>query len=149
MQNFSALKYLQALHLLVIRGGTDTTTSHLEYLNSVVDNLSHHPGMRLKYVAIDSIISTIQKRSVATTRKIRQAKAKRHQLRLEREKGKGKEKEGEKDFASDASSETDFPDDRDLHDLYAMKLKASTIVDIKEVEQQAKIFQMEFRTGAF
>lgn len=105
--------------------------------------------MRLKYVAIENIISTIQRRSTATTRKLRQAKTKRHQLKLEREKGKGKEKEGEMGLSSDASSDTDFPDDRDLHDLYAMKLKASMIVDIKEVEQQAKIFQNEFRAGAF
>ncbi|KAI4178246.1 MAG: hypothetical protein LQ346_007508 [Caloplaca aetnensis] len=149
MQNFSSLKNLQALHLLVIRGAPEITLSHLEYLNSVVDNLSHHPGMRLRHVAIENIISSIQRRSTATLRKFKQAKTKRYQLKLDREKGKGKEKEGEVAYASDASSETDFPDDRDLHDLYAMKLKASTIVDIKEVEQQAKIFQSEFRTGAF
>lgn len=105
--------------------------------------------MRLRHVAIENIISSIQRRSTATLRKFKQAKTKRYQLKLDREKGKGKEKEGEVAYASDASSETDFPDDRDLHDLYAMKLKASTIVDIKEVEQQAKIFQSEFRTGAF
>ncbi|KAL8761794.1 MAG: hypothetical protein Q9184_002117 [Pyrenodesmia sp. 2 TL-2023] len=149
MQNFSSLKNLQALHLLVIRGAPEITLSHLEYLNSVVDNLSHHPGMRLRHVAIENIISTIQRRSTATLRKFKQAKLKRYQLKLEREKGKGKEREGEMAYASDASSETDVPDDRDLHDLYAMKLKASTIVDIKDVEQQAKIFQNEFRAGAF
>ncbi|KAL8942940.1 MAG: hypothetical protein Q9216_001355 [Gyalolechia sp. 2 TL-2023] len=149
MQNLSALKSLQALHLLAIRGSTDVTLSHLEYLNVVVDNLSHHQSMRVKYVAIDNIISMIQRRSMVTTRKIRQAKAKRHHSKLEREKGKGKEKEGEVGFASDASSETDFPDDKDLHDLYAMKLKASMIVDMRDVEQHAKIFQNEFRAGAF
>ncbi|KAL8720230.1 MAG: hypothetical protein Q9225_002862 [Loekoesia sp. 1 TL-2023] len=149
MQNLSALKSLQALHLLVIRGAPDVTLSHLEYLNTVVDNLSHYQSMRIKYVAIDSIISMIQRRSMVTTRKLKQAKMKRHQLKLEREKGKGKEKEGETAFASDASSETDFPDDKDLHDLYAMKLKASMIVDMKDVEQFAKIFQNEFRAGSF
>ncbi|KAL9002085.1 MAG: hypothetical protein Q9188_004977 [Gyalolechia gomerana] len=147
--NLSALKSLQALHLLAIRGSPDVTLSHLEYLNAVVDNLSHHQSMRVKYVAIDNIISMIQRRSMVTTRRFRLAKAKRHQLKLDREKGKGKEKEGEVGFASDASSETDFPDDKDLHDLYAMKLKASMIVDMRDVEQHAKIFQNEFRAGAF
>lgn len=105
--------------------------------------------MRVKYVAIENIISMIQRRSMLTTRRFRIAKAKRHLSKLEREKGKGKEKEGEVGFASDASSETDFPDDRDLHDLYAMKLKASMIVDMRDVEQHAKIFQNEFRAGVF
>ncbi|KAI4289631.1 MAG: hypothetical protein L6R35_001091 [Caloplaca aegaea] len=149
MQNFPSLKSLQALHLLTIRGAPDVTLSHLEYLNSIVDVVSHNPGMRLKYVAIDNIISTILRRTATTIRKIRQPQIKRQQMRLEREKGKGKEKEGEKGFASDASSETDYPDDKDLHDMYAMKMKASMIIDVKEVEQQAKIFQNEFRAGAF
>lgn len=149
MQNLSALKSLQALHLLAIRGSPDVTLSHLEYLNAVVDNLSHHQSMRVKYVAIENIISMIQRRSMLTTRRFRIAKAKRQLSKIERQKGKGKEKEGEVGFASDASSETDFPDDRDLHDLYAMKLKASMIVDMRDVEQHAKIFQNEFRAGAF
>ncbi|KAL9011803.1 MAG: hypothetical protein Q9173_003393 [Seirophora scorigena] len=149
MQNFPALKSLQALHLLAIRGAPDVTLSHLEYLNSIVDIVSHNPSMRLKYVAIDNIISTILRRTASTIRKIRQPQIKRQQMRLAREKGKGKEKEGEKDLASDASSETDYPDDKDLHDMYAMKMKASMIIDVKEVEQQAKIFQNEFRAGAF
>ncbi|KAL8841893.1 MAG: hypothetical protein Q9170_000766 [Blastenia crenularia] len=147
MQNISALKSLQALHLLVIRGSPDVTLSHLEYLNAVVDNLSHHQTMRIKYVAIDSVISMVQRRSLATLRKFRQAKAKRHSSRLERGKGKGKEKEGETGFASDGSSDTDFPDDKDLHDLFAMRLKASMVVDMKEAEAYAKIFQNEFRAG--
>ena len=151
MQNLPALKNLQALHLYAIRGAQDITLSHLEYLNAVVDNLSHHQSMRIKYVAIDNIISMVQRRSMATIKKLKQAKAKRHQLKLEREKGKGKEKEGESatTFTSDASSETDCPEDKELHDSYAMKLKASMIVDMRDVEQYAKIFQNEFRAGVF
>ncbi|KAL8879619.1 MAG: hypothetical protein Q9198_002806 [Flavoplaca austrocitrina] len=149
MQNLSALKNLQALHLLTVRGANGGGLSHLEYLNSIVDNLSHHPLlMRIKYISVDNILSHIHRRPVQMSRKFKQAKAKRQQEKLAREKGKGKGKMTEIDFASDASSETDFREDKELHDMYALKVKASMLNDPKEVEH-IKIFQHEFRAGAF
>ncbi|KAL8854656.1 MAG: hypothetical protein Q9221_000438 [Calogaya cf. arnoldii] len=148
MQNLSALKNLQALHLLAVRGATGGGLSHLEYLNSIVDNLSHHPLlMRIKYISVDNILSHIHRRPVQMSRKFKQAKLKRQQERLAREKGKGKGKMTETEFASDASSETDFREDKELHDMYALKVKASMLNDPKEVEH-IKIFQHEFRAGA-
>ena len=149
MQNLSALKNLQALHLLTVRGANGGGLSHLEYLNSIVDNLSHHPLlMRIKYISVDNILSHIHRRPVQMSRKFKQAKAKRQQEKLARGKGKGKGKMTEIDFASDASSETDFREDKELHDMYALKVKASMLNDPKEVEH-IKIFQHEFRAGAF
>ncbi|KAL8728956.1 MAG: hypothetical protein Q9166_005051 [cf. Caloplaca sp. 2 TL-2023] len=149
MQNLSALKNLQALHLLAIRGANGGGLSHLEYLNSIVDNLSHHPLlMRIKYLSVDNILSHIHRRPVAMSRRFKQAKAKRQQDRLTNQKGKGKGKATETDFASDASSETDFREDKELHDMYALKVKASMLNDPKDVEH-IKIFQHEFRAGAF
>ncbi|KAL8997797.1 MAG: hypothetical protein Q9169_003046, partial [Polycauliona sp. 2 TL-2023] len=149
MQNLSALKNLQALHLLSVRGANGGGLSHLEYLNTIVDNLSHHPLlMRIKYISVDNILSHIHRRPIQMSKKFKQAKARRQQAKLTREKGKGKGKMTEIDFASDASSETDFPEDKDLHDMYALKVKASMLNDPKEVEH-IKIFQHEFRAGAF
>ncbi|KAI4218612.1 MAG: hypothetical protein L6R36_008861 [Xanthoria steineri] len=149
MQNLSALKNLQALQLLAVRGANGGGLSHLEYLNSIVDNLSHHPLlMRIKYISVDNILSHIHRRPVQMSRKFKQAKAKRQQERLAKDKGKGKGKMTETEFASDASSETDFREDKELHDLYALKVKASMLNDPKEVEH-IKIFQHEFRAGAF
>ncbi|KAL9599187.1 MAG: hypothetical protein Q9179_003636 [Wetmoreana sp. 5 TL-2023] len=152
MQNLSSLKNLQAIHLLAVRGASGGGLPHLEYLNSVVDNLSHYPiQSRIKYVAVDNMLCQIQRRSSLTTRKFKMARQKRQQAKLTKDKGKGKAKEKEKDtetyIASDASSETDFPDDKDLHDMYAMKVKASVISDMKEVEH-IKLFRNEFRAGA-
>ncbi|KAL8952605.1 MAG: hypothetical protein Q9222_001479 [Ikaeria aurantiellina] len=162
MQNLSALKNLQALHLLAVRGaGQGGALSNLEYLNSTVDNLSHHPSTsRLKYVAVDNILSHIQRRSAAMTRKFKQAKASRQLKRVQMEAMKqakmalenggplGKGKEKETDYASDASSETDFPDDKDLHEMYSLKVKAAVLTDMKEVEH-IKIFQNQYRAGSF
>ncbi|KAL8674470.1 MAG: hypothetical protein Q9168_001135 [Polycauliona sp. 1 TL-2023] len=149
MQNLSALKNLQALHLLAVRGANGGGLSHLEYLNSISDNLAHHPLlMRLKYISVENILSHIHRRPVQLSRKFKQAKARRQQDRLTREKGKGKGKMPEMEVASDASSETDFRDDKELHDMFALKVKASMLNDPKEVEH-VKIFQHEFRAGAF
>ncbi len=149
MQNLSALKSLQALHLLAIRGANGGGLSHLEYLNSIVDNLSHHPLLtRIKYLSVDNILSHIHRRPITMSKRFKQAKVKRQQEKLSSQKGKGKGKATEADFVSDASSETDFRDDKELHDMYALKVKASMLNDPKEVEH-IKIFQHEFRAGAF
>ncbi|KAL8694726.1 MAG: hypothetical protein Q9218_000652 [Villophora microphyllina] len=154
MQNLSSLKHLQALHLLAVRGASSGGLSHLEYLNSTVDNLSHNSSSRVKYVAVDNMLCQLQRRTSQTTRKFKLAKQKRHALRIVKGKGKGKasnEKEeaasADAYIASDVSSETDFPDDKELHDVYAMKVKACVIHDIKETEHM-KIFRNELRTGS-
>lgn len=150
MQNLSSLKNLHAIHLLAVRGAAGGGLPHLEYLNSVVDNLSHNPlQWKIRYVAVDNMLCQIQRRSSITTRKFKIARQKRQQHKLLKEKGKGKAKETdtEAQIASDASSETDFPDDKDLHDMYAMKVKPSVISDLKEVEH-IKIFHHEMRAGA-
>ncbi|KAL8872710.1 MAG: hypothetical protein Q9174_001710 [Haloplaca sp. 1 TL-2023] len=153
MQNLSSLKNLFAIHLLSIRGALSGGLPYLEYLNSVVDNLSHNPySWKIRYVAVDNMLCQIHRRSALTTRKFKQARQKRHQLKLAKEtdhgKGKGKETEvSEAHVLSDASSETDFPDDKDLHEMYAMKVKAAVISDLKEVEH-IKIFRNELRSGA-
>ncbi|KAL8711391.1 MAG: hypothetical protein Q9220_004289 [cf. Caloplaca sp. 1 TL-2023] len=157
MQNLSSLKNLQALHFLAIRTPTGAQ-SNLEYLNSTVDNLSHHPSTtRIRYVAVDNILSHIQRRSTAMIRKFKQAKANRQIKRVQAQAKKqaitalengGKGKEKEVDYASDASSETDFPDEKDLHEMYSLKVKAAVITDMKEVEH-IKIFRNEFRAGSF
>ncbi|KAL9590816.1 MAG: hypothetical protein Q9203_000362 [Teloschistes exilis] len=155
MQNLPSLKHLQALHLLAVRGASSGGLPHLEYLNSTVDNLSHNSSSRVKYVAVDNMLCQLQRRTSQSVRKFKWAKQKRHQMKLIKGKGKGKAV-NEKDettsgadvcIASDASSETDFPDDKELHDIYAMKAKACVIHDMKEAEQM-KIFRNEFRTGA-
>ncbi|KAL8775662.1 MAG: hypothetical protein Q9209_000158 [Squamulea sp. 1 TL-2023] len=151
MQNLSALKNLQALHLLAVRGANSGGLSHLEYLNSIVDNLSHQPlSMRIKYLSVDNILSHIHRRPIAMSRRFKQAKLKRQQEKSTAQKGKGKAKATDTgtDFASDGSSETDFREDKELHDMYALKVKASMLNDPKEVEH-IKIFQHEFRAGAF
>ncbi|KAL8665467.1 MAG: hypothetical protein Q9202_002172 [Teloschistes flavicans] len=148
--------HLQALHLLAVRGASSGGLPHLEYLNSTVDNLSHNPSSRVKYVAVDNMLCQLQRRTSQTMRKFKYAKQKRHQMKLVKGKGKGKvvnEKEeitsgADVCIASDASSETDFPDDKELHDVYAMKVKACVIHDMKEAEQM-KIFRNEYRTGTF
>ncbi|KAL8778159.1 MAG: hypothetical protein Q9213_007548 [Squamulea squamosa] len=151
MQNLSALKNLQALHLLAVRGANSGGLSHLEYLNSIVDNLSHQPlSMRIKYLSVDNILSHIHRRPITMSRRFKQAKLKRQQEKSSAQKGKGKAKatDTSPDFASDASSETDFREDKELHDMYALKVKASMLNDPKEVEH-IKIFRHEFRAGAF
>ena len=153
MQNLSSLKNLFAIHLLSIRGALSGGLPYLEYLSSVVDNLSHNPSSwRIRYVAVDNMLCQIHRRSALTIRKFKQARQRRHQLKLSKEmehaKGKGKETEAsETHILSDASSETDFPDDKDLHEMYAMKVKAVVISDLKEVEH-IKIFRNELRSGA-
>lgn len=149
MQNLSALKNLQALQLLAIRGAAGGGFTHLEYLNSIVDNLSHQPAsLRIKYLSVDNLLSCVHRRPLTMTRKFKQAKAKRQQDRMTSQKGKGKAKATEADFPSDASSETDFREDKELHDVYAMKVKAAMLNDPKDVEH-IKIFQHEYRAGAF
>ncbi|KAL8627888.1 hypothetical protein Q9189_006417 [Teloschistes chrysophthalmus] len=155
MQNLPSLKHLQALHLLAVRGASSGGLPHLEYLNSTVDNLSHNSSSRVKYVAVDNMLCQLQRRTSQSVRKFKWAKQKRHQMKLVKGKGKGKAVNEKEDaasgadvcIASDASSETDFPDDKELHDIYAMKAKACVIHDMKEAEQM-KIFRNEFRTGA-
>ncbi|KAL8816281.1 MAG: hypothetical protein Q9223_004686 [Gallowayella weberi] len=147
--NLSALKNLQALQLLAIRGANGGGLSNLEYLNSIVDNLSHQPSsMRIKYLSIDNLLSHVQRRPLAMSRRFKQAKLKRLQDKLVSHKGKGKAKATDADLASDASSETDFREEKELHDMYALKVKASMVNDPKDVEH-IKIFQHEFRAGAF
>ncbi|KAL8971543.1 MAG: hypothetical protein Q9183_001002 [Haloplaca sp. 2 TL-2023] len=153
MQNLSSFKKLFAIHLLSIRGALSGGLPYLEYLNSIVDNLSHNPySWRIRYVAVDNMLCQIHRRSALTIRKFKQARQRRQQLKLAKEmdhaKGKGKETEAsETHYPSDASSETDFPDDKDLHEMYAMKVKAAVISDLKEVEH-IKIFRNELRAGA-
>ncbi|KAL9586024.1 MAG: hypothetical protein Q9212_001169 [Teloschistes hypoglaucus] len=155
MQNLPSLKHLQALHLLAVRGASSGGLPHLEYLNSTVDNLSHNSSSRVKYVAVDNMLCQLQRRTSQSVRKFKWAKQKRHQMKLVKGKGKGKAVTEKEDaasgadvcIASDASSETDFPDDKELHDIYAMKAKACVIHDMKEAEQM-KIFRNEFRTGS-
>ncbi|KAL8696620.1 MAG: hypothetical protein Q9224_002703 [Gallowayella concinna] len=149
MQNLSALKNLQALQLLAIRGANGGGLSNLEYLNSIVDNLSHQPSsLRIKYLSIDNLLSHVHRRPLTMSRRFKQAKVKRQQDKVASQKGKGKAKVTDVDFASDASSETDFREDKELHDMYALKVKASMLNDPKDVEH-IKIFQHEFRAGAF
>ncbi|KAL8804224.1 MAG: hypothetical protein Q9182_002678 [Xanthomendoza sp. 2 TL-2023] len=149
MQNLSALKNLQALQLLAIRGANGGGLSNLEYLNSIVDNLSHQPSsMRIKYLSIDNLLSHVQRRPLAVSRRFKQAKLKRLQDKVASHKGKGKAKATDAEIASDASSETDFREEKELHDMYALKVKASMLTDPKDVEH-IKIFQHEFRAGAF
>ena len=147
MQNLAALKNLQALHVLAIRGSSSPSISNIEYLNTVVDNISHYLShSKMKYLAVDNFLSQIQRRSTGTARQLKQAKMRRQKAKTAKEKGKGKS--NGTDALSDTSSETDFPDEKELHELYAMKARACFLQDYKDVEH-VKIFQSELRAGAF
>ncbi|KAH6996493.1 hypothetical protein BKA56DRAFT_609735 [Ilyonectria sp. MPI-CAGE-AT-0026] len=149
MQYFSGLVNLRAIHILHFRNNDTCIWVMREILNFIVDNLSHHPELKLEWIAMeDDRLDRVIRPS--ETAKKGEEESKR------RAKGKGKAILGPihnnddlpvlpmSDWGSDTDSDED--DDDAFHCGKRLRLKTVGVLQFYDV-WGVKIFDKEIRTG--
>ena len=143
MQLLPHLKSLYALHIITLRSTDRSIHSHQESINFAVDNLSHCPEMKLRYIAILNAVVALETKPDQFRRHLKAVMDRRKDR-----KGKGKAP------ADGALScfipATDDSGSDDVDDILAemgageTKLKFNTrFSDVRDV----KIFSKEIRGG--
>lgn len=143
MQLLPHLKSLYALHIITLRSSDRSNQLHGESISFAVDNLSHCPDMKLRFIAIMNQVMALETKPDQFRRHLKAVMDRRRDR-----KGKGK-------ALADASLSlfvpaTDESGSDDVDDILAdmgageTKLKFSTrFSDVKDV----KIFSKEVRGG--
>lgn len=143
MQLLPHLKTLYALHILTLRSTDRAAQLQGESINFAVDNLSHCPDMKLRFIALVNQVMALETRPDQFRRHLKSVMDRRKD-----KKGKGK-------IPADATLNlflpaTDDSGSDDVDDILAdmgvgeTKLKFATkFVEVKDV----KIFSKEIRGG--
>ncbi|KAH7136444.1 hypothetical protein EDB81DRAFT_79565 [Dactylonectria macrodidyma] len=149
MQYFSGLVNLRAIHILHFRNNDTCIWVMREILNFIVDNLSHHPELKLEWIAMeDDRLDHVIRPSESAKKGEEGSKR--------RDKGKGKAVTGPNhddntlpvlpmsDWGSDTDSDED--DDDAFHCGKRLRLKTVGVLQFYDV-WGIKIFDKEIRSG--
>lgn len=138
MQQLPGFKNLFALQFVSIRSTDRSSSLQIESLAFAADTLTHLPGQKLKYLALDNLLGKVERKQDSLESEAQRRK------KMRKAKGKGKAKAAE-GIGLDDSSGSDDADD--LSDVASLETRLKFGVDFWEVIEEVKIFTREIRTG--
>lgn len=137
MQQLPSFKSLFALQFLAIRSNDRSNLLQFESLTFIADFLTHLPGQKLKYLALESRLGRIERKQDCLESEAQRRK------KMRKAKGKGKAKASEGISLDDSSGSDDADDLSDVANLETHLKFDDEFWEITEV----KIFTKEIRTG--
>jgi hypothetical protein len=138
IQQLPGFKNLVALQFFSLRVVDRSAMLHIETLTFAADAISHLPHQKIKYLALDSHVTCIERKPDFVRQYLETNKPKRS-----KGKGKGKAKMSES-TNTDVSSDSDLTDD--FAEISSMETRLRFGMDFWEIKG-IKIFHKDIRTG--
>lgn len=138
MQQLPGFKNLVALQLLSLRSHDRSASLQIECLTFAADSISHLPNQKIKYLALENHMTSIERKPDYVKKYLEMKKERRQGW-----KGKGKAKMAEP-TSLDNSSDSDDLDE--MAEITTMETRLRFGVEFWEA-REVKIFRKEIRTG--